>query len=66
MEMFILYNNLEQFLKSKGMHPFRPMIGNYITTQEMAGFQLTMCRSDDEIKKLWVAPADTPYFHTSH
>jgi len=65
MEMFILYNDLEKFLASKGMTPFRPMIGNYITTQEMAGFQLTMCRANDEIKNLWVTPADTPYFHIS-
>ncbi len=62
MEMFILYRRLEELLASKGIKPYKPRIGNYITTQEMAGFQLTMCRSNEEIKKLWDAPCDTPYF----
>ncbi len=62
MEMFILYGRLEEFLKARNMKPYRPLIGNYITTQEMAGFQLTLCRADEETKRLWDAPADTPYF----
>ena len=62
MEMFILYNHLEDFLDSKNLKTFKPLIGNYITTQEMAGFQLTLCRADKEMKKLWAAPADSPYF----
>jgi dihydroxyacetone kinase-like protein len=37
-------------------------VGNYITTQEMAGFSLSLCKADDEIKRLWAAPANTPYF----
>ncbi len=62
MEMFILYNRLDDYLRSKNLIPYKPLIGNYITTQEMAGFQLTFCKADDEIKKLWATPADTPYF----
>ncbi len=62
MEMFILYRHLEGLLLSRGMKPYKPQIGNYITTQEMAGFQLTMCRANEEIKKLWDVPCDTPYF----
>jgi len=62
MEMFILYNNLEEYLLSRGLNPYKPQIGNFITTQEMAGFQLTMARADEEMKRLWDAPCDTPYF----
>jgi len=62
MEMFILYNRLDEILKEKGIVPFKPLIGNYITTQEMAGFSLSMCKADKETKRLWAAPADTPYF----
>ncbi len=62
MEMFILYDRLEDILKQKGIHPYRPLIGNIITTQEMAGFSLSICKADDETKRLWDAPADTPYF----
>ncbi|MFW6181818.1 MAG: dihydroxyacetone kinase subunit DhaK, partial [Spirochaetota bacterium] len=43
MEMFILYNRLEEILKNKGIKPYRPLIGNFITTQEMAGFSLSLC-----------------------
>ena len=62
MEMFILYNRLDEILKSKNIKPYKPLIGNIITTQEMAGFSLSMCKADDEIKKLWDAPANTPYY----
>ena len=62
MEMFILYNNLEEYLLSRGLIPYKPQIGNFITTQEMAGFQLTMAKADAEMKRLWDAPCDTPYF----
>ena len=62
MEMFILFNRLEEILKSRNMTPYKPLIGNFITTQEMAGFQLSFCSADEEIKKLWDAPANTPYF----
>jgi dihydroxyacetone kinase len=62
MEMFIMYDHLEDFLKQKGMSVYKPLIGSVITTQEMAGIQLTMCRADGETKKLWDFPADTPYY----
>jgi len=62
MEMFILYNRLYEILASKNIKPFNPLIGNYITTQEMAGFSLSLCKADSEVKRLWAAPAHTPYF----
>lgn len=62
MEMFILYNRLDEILASKNIKPYKPLIANIVTTQEMAGFSLTMCKADDEVKRLWDAPANTPYF----
>jgi dihydroxyacetone kinase-like protein len=41
---------------------YRPLIGNILTTQEMAGFSLSICKADAELKRWWDAPADTPYF----
>lgn len=35
------------------------MVGNYMTSIEMAGFSLTLLRLDDEMKALYDAPADT-------
>jgi dihydroxyacetone kinase-like protein len=62
MEMFLLYNRLDAILKGREMRPYKPLVGNIITTQEMAGFSLSMCRADDELKRLWDARANTPYF----
>jgi dihydroxyacetone kinase-like protein len=62
MEMFILYNRLDGILRDRGLKPYRPLIGNYVTTQEMAGFSLSLCRADQEMKRLWDAPVNTPYF----
>jgi len=62
MEMFILYNRLDEILKSKNIKSYKPLVGNVITTQEMAGFSLSICKANNEVKKLWDAPVDTPYF----
>jgi dihydroxyacetone kinase-like protein len=62
MEMFILYNRLDEILAERGLKPYKPLIGNYVTTQEMAGFSLSLAKADDRIKQLWDAPVHTPYF----
>lgn len=62
MEMFILYDSLEKLLSERGIKPYRPLIANVVTTQETAGFSLSLCRADAETKRLWDAPANTPYF----
>ena len=62
MEMFILYNRLDEILKGKNIKTYQPLIANIITTQEMAGFSLSLCKADSEVKRLWSTPANTPYF----
>jgi dihydroxyacetone kinase-like protein len=62
MEMFILYDRLDAILKKRNIKPHRPLIANVITTQEMAGFSLSLCKADAAVKKLWDAPANTPCF----
>ncbi len=62
MELFILYNRLDEILASRGIRPYRPLVGNYLTTQEMAGFSLSLCRADAEVKRLWDEPVITPYW----
>jgi dihydroxyacetone kinase-like protein len=43
------------------MQAVSPRIGEYLTVQEMAGFQMCVAKMDDELLRLWNAPADTPY-----
>jgi dihydroxyacetone kinase-like protein len=62
MEMFILYDALEKMLVERGIKPYHPLVANVVTTQETAGFSLSLCKADAETKRLWDAPANTPYF----
>ena len=62
MELFIVFRRMHQILKGKKIKIARSIIGEYITTQEQAGFQMFIARMDDELIGLWDAPCDTPYF----
>lgn len=57
MELFILYRRVAQRLWDAGIRVYKSWIGPYATTQEMAGFALSLCRVDAELKALWDAPA---------
>jgi dihydroxyacetone kinase-like protein len=60
MEMLILYRQVAHLLKAKGIRPARGRVGEFITTQEQAGFQMMIARMDPELISLWDAPCDTP------
>ncbi len=62
MELFIVFRRLSQLLKAKGIKIARSLVGEYITAQEQAGFQMFIARMDRELLRLWDAPCDTPYF----
>jgi dihydroxyacetone kinase-like protein len=40
----------------------RSAVGEFITTQEQAGFQLLIARMDAELVILWDAPVNAPFF----
>ena len=61
MELFILYQRVAEKLAEAGIRVYKSWIGPYATTQEMAGFALSLCRVDDELKALWDAPANGAY-----
>ena len=65
MELLIVFRRVSQVLKEKGIGLARSLVGEYITTQEQAGFQLMIARMDPELLRYWDAPADAPYFVTS-
>lgn len=62
MELFILYRRVAGCLRDAGITIYKAWIGPYATTQEMAGFALSLCRVDDRLKQLWDAPANGAYF----
>lgn len=59
MELFLVYNDLANFLKEKGVVVARSLVGNYITSLEMQGFSITLLKLDEEMKALWDAPVET-------
>lgn len=60
-ELFILNNKFSDILKGHGIKVFRTFIGEYATSMEMAGASLSLLRLDDEMKKLLLAPAYSPF-----
>ncbi|MBN8590558.1 MAG: dihydroxyacetone kinase subunit DhaK [Anaerolineae bacterium] len=58
MELYILHRRVAQRLTEAGVHRYKSWIGPYATTQEMAGFALSLCRIDDHMKQLWDAPCN--------
>jgi dihydroxyacetone kinase-like protein len=59
-ELYIVYRELAKFLEGRGITIERRLIGNYITSLEMAGCSITLLKLDDELTRLWDAPCDTP------
>ena len=59
-ELYIVYNELNNFLKGRGITIARNLIGPYITSLEMAGCSITLLKLDDQLQALWDAPVKTP------
>ena len=59
MELFIVNRFLNSYLKRNGVKIYDTMIGNFMTSIEMAGFSLTLLRLDEELKAYYNAAADT-------
>jgi dihydroxyacetone kinase-like protein len=58
-ELYLAYNSVAKILDEKGIGITRSLVGNYITSLEMAGFSVTLLRLDDELTSLWDAPVHT-------
>jgi dihydroxyacetone kinase-like protein len=59
-ELYLVYNELVQQLEKRGLKSTRSLVGNYITSLEMAGVSITLLLLDDELTGLWDAPVHTP------
>src|SRR5437764_9415652 len=59
-ELYIVFNALHRILGGKNIKIARSLVGNYITSLEMAGCSITLVRLDDELTQYWEAPGHTP------
>lgn len=63
MEMWILYKDCVKYLEELGIEVVANMVGEILTVQEQAGFQLNISKWDDEVLRLWNTPAHTIAFY---
>jgi phosphoenolpyruvate---glycerone phosphotransferase subunit DhaK len=59
-ELYIVYGIAADLLAKKGIDVWRSYVGEYCTSLEMAGISITLCKVDDQLKKLFTAPAEIP------
>jgi dihydroxyacetone kinase-like protein len=59
-ELYLVYAELAKQLDRHGLVAARNLVGNYITSLEMAGISITLLELDDELTALWDAPVHTP------
>jgi len=62
-ELFVLWAAVEKQLKAADVEIVAPVVGEYITSLDMAGCSLTISWLDDVLEPYWLASCDTPSFH---
>jgi phosphoenolpyruvate---glycerone phosphotransferase subunit DhaK len=58
-ELYLMYGEVAKIMDSAGIMVARNLVGNYITSLEMAGCSVSLLRANDEWIRLWDAPANT-------
>ena len=59
MELYLMYGAFRTLLDAAGVTVVRNLVGNYITSLDMAGCSVTVAKVDDELLALWDAPVRT-------
>jgi phosphoenolpyruvate---glycerone phosphotransferase subunit DhaK len=58
-ELYLMYGEVAKILDKAGISVARNLVGNYITSLEMAGCSVTLLRADEKLIRLWDAPVNT-------
>jgi dihydroxyacetone kinase len=64
-ELYVLYRRAAQLIVGRGLVIRAPLIGNLVTSLEMAGASISVLLLDDELEDLLNAPAASPFFRHS-
>ncbi len=59
MELYLMYREARTRLEAKGLTVARSLVGNYVTSLDMAGCSITVTLLDQEIAGHWDAPVHT-------
>src|SRR3954469_799759 len=57
-ELYLLYGRAHQVLTDQGINVTRSYVGEYCTSLDMAGASVTLVKLDDELNRLFDAPAE--------
>jgi phosphoenolpyruvate---glycerone phosphotransferase subunit DhaK len=60
LELYLFNAEVQRVLQERNVAVARTLVGNYVTSLDMAGASVTLCRTDEEILRLWDAPVRTP------
>ncbi|MBJ8344309.1 dihydroxyacetone kinase family protein [Antrihabitans sp. YC2-6] len=61
-ELFVVWKTVSSLLAAAGYVVIEPEVGELVTSLDMAGCSLTITWLDEELERLWTAPADTPAY----
>ncbi|MEU4827622.1 dihydroxyacetone kinase subunit DhaK [Actinomadura citrea] len=59
-EQYVAYAAAAEWLEAHGATVVRRLVGPYVTSLEMAGCMISVCRVTPELIRLWDAPVETP------
>ncbi|OLB75906.1 MAG: dihydroxyacetone kinase subunit DhaK [Actinobacteria bacterium 13_2_20CM_2_71_6] len=59
-ELYIVFAAVADWMTRHGVRITRSLVGNYVTSLEMAGCSITVCRLTPRLTELWDHPVDTP------
>nr|ALV82441.1 dihydroxyacetone kinase [Streptomyces rochei] len=60
LELYGFNAEVQRVLGERGTAVARTLVGNYVTSLDMAGASVTLCEIDEELLGLWDAPVRTP------
>ncbi len=58
-ELYVVFAAVAQWLDGHGVTIARSLVGNYVTSLEMAGCSVTVCQLTPQLAELWDAPVET-------
>ncbi|MFF8831033.1 dihydroxyacetone kinase subunit DhaK [Streptomyces sp. NPDC015131] len=59
LELYGFNAEVQRVLGERGVSVARTLVGNYVTSLDMAGCSVTLCQADEELLRLWDAPVRT-------
>ncbi|MEU8773763.1 dihydroxyacetone kinase subunit DhaK [Streptomyces sp. NPDC048606] len=59
LELYGFHAEVARILAERDVPVARALVGNYVTSLDMAGCSVSLCRVDDELLRLWDAPVQT-------